>query len=163
MISSSHYSPASTLLPQQQSSLTSASNVSPHVIQPTVLAMCQAIIPTTTSSSSNNNNDWFLKLIGQSQPVIIAPFPRPQTSPNSSRRAVRIQIINKHDDIILPAPALLPMTPSPSSIAIDDTTPTLMDYLTNTSMFNIPNNQQVLAPVIDDTNGMLCFTKFRLN
>jgi hypothetical protein len=149
-----HSSSLFTLISQQQQ-VASTSNATPHPIQPTVLAMCQAIIPTT-SASSNNNNEWFLKLIGQSQPVIVAPPPRTQTSPITSRRAIRIQIINKHDDIPLPAPALLPMTPSPSSIAIDDTTPTLLDYLTNTShQFNIPNNQQVLAPVIDDTNGML--------
>ncbi len=164
MNSSSHYS--SSLFSQQQkqkqqlSSSTSVSNATPHQIQPTVLVMCQAITPRTSSSlASNNNNDWFLKLIGQPQSVIVVPLPRTQTSPISSRRAVRIQIINKHDDIILPPPSLLPMTPSPlssSSMPIDETTPTLVDYLTNTcNIFNIPTNQQGLAPVIDDRTGML--------
>jgi hypothetical protein len=144
---------------QQQQPSSSISNATPHPIQPTVLAMCQAIIPTTSSSlTSDNNNDWFSKLIGQPQPVIVAPLPRTQTSPVSSRRAVRIQIINKHDDITLPPPSLLPMTPSPlssSSIAIDESTPSLVDYLTNTcTIFNIPTNQQALAPVIDDITGM---------
>jgi hypothetical protein len=164
MNSSSHYSSSLFSQPQQQqpsSSSTSVSNATPHQIQPTVLAMCQAITPTASSSltSNNNHNDWFLKLIGQPQSVIVAPLPRTQTSPVSSRRAVRIQIINKHDDIILPPPSLLPMTPSPlssSSMPIDETTPTLVDYLTNTcNIFNIPTNQQGLAPVIDDRTGML--------
>lgn len=118
--------------------------------------MCQAIIP-----SSENNHDWFYQLTGQPQSVILAPIPPPpqriQTSPISSRRAVRIQIINKHDDIALPPPTLLPMTPPPppsSSILIDDSTPTLVDY---TNLFHIPTNpnHQVLAPIIDDQNGLL--------
>jgi len=170
MFSLSHYSPSSSLFspPQQQqqqqqqkSSSSSISNATPHPIQPTVLAMCQAMIPTgsSTLSSNNNNNNWFLKLIGQPQPVIVAPPPRTQTSPVSSRRAVRIQIINKHDDIALPPPSLLPMTPSSlssSSMAIDESTPTLADYLTNTcTIFNIPTNQQGLAPVMDDITGRL--------
>jgi hypothetical protein len=116
--------------------------------------MCQAIIP----SSSENNNDWFFQLTGQPQSVIVAPSPRNQTSPISSRRAVRIQIINKHDDIALPPPTLLPMTPPPpsSSLVMNESTPTLVDYLVNTcNIFHIPtsNNQQVLAPVIDDQSG----------
>jgi len=118
--------------------------------------MCQAIIP----SSSENNNDWFFQLTGQPQSVIVAPCPRTQTSPISSRRAVRIQIINKHDDIALPPPTLLPMTPPPppssSSFIVDESTPTLVDYLVNScNIFNIPtiNNHQVLAPVMDDPNG----------
>jgi hypothetical protein len=152
-------SSSSFLFSQQQPSSSSTANATPHPIQPTVLAMCHAIIPTSSSSSTaNNNNDWFLKLIHQPQPVIVAPHPRTQTSPISSRRAVRIQIINKHDDIPLPAPSLLLMTPSPlSSISfpVDESTPTLVDYLTNTcTIFNIPNNQQGLAPVLDDITGI---------
>jgi hypothetical protein len=142
-----------------QSSLSPTSNAIPHPVQPNVLAMCQAIIP---SSSSENNNDWFYQLTGQPQSVIIAPIPRTQTSPLSSRRAVRIQIINKHDDIALPPPTLLPMTPPPpsSSLVMDESTPTLVDYLVNTcNIFHIPtsNTQQVLAPVIDDQNGRFIF------
>jgi hypothetical protein len=138
-----------------QLSLSPISNATPHPIQSNVLAMCQAIIP---SSSSENNNDWFYQLTGQPQSVILAPIPRTQTSPLSSRRAVRIQIINKHDDIALPPPTLLPMTPPPptSSRVINESTPTLVDYLVNTcNIFHIPTstNQQVLAPVIDDQNG----------
>lgn len=147
---------SSSLFSQQQASSSSMSNATTHPIQPTVLAMCQAIIPTTLS---DNNNDWFLKLIGQPQPVIVAPQPRTQTSPISSRRAVRIQIINKHDDIILPPPSLLPMTPSPlssSSIPIDESTPTLVDYLTNTgTLFHMPINHQESTSILDDIIGML--------
>jgi hypothetical protein len=164
MISSPHCSSSPSLF-TQQSSLLPASNATPHPIQPTVLAMCQAIIPTTSFGDNHNNSEWFLKLISQPQPVIVAPLPRSQTSPISSRRAVRIQIINKHDDIALPPPTLLPMTPPPllplSSVAIDDSTPTLVDYLANScAMFNIPtynNNHQGLASVIDDSIGMLYF------
>lgn len=152
---------SSSLFPQPQQATSSVSNATPHQIQPTVLAMCQAITTMSSSLSSNNNNnnnDWFLKLISQPQSVIIAPTPRIQTSPISSRRAVRIQIINKHDDINLPAPSLLPMTPSPlssSSMPIDDSTPTLVDYLTNNdNIFNISNNQQTLIPILDDITGM---------
>ncbi|CAF0855285.1 unnamed protein product [Adineta steineri] len=130
------------------------SNATPHPIQSNVLAMCQAMIP---SSPLENNNDWFSQLTGQPQSVIVAPIPRNQTSPISSRRAVRIQIINKHDDIVLPPPTLLPMTPPPpsSSHIMEDSTPTLVDYLANNcNIFNIPtnNNPQVLAPVMDDAN-----------
>lgn len=138
----------------------SMSNATPHPVQSNVLAMCQAIIPTnhTTSSSATNdettlgpmasdtNNDWFFQLTGQPQSVIVAPTPRTQTSPNSSRRAVRIQIINKHDDIVLPPPTLLPMTPPPpssSSLVFDDSTPTLVEYLVNScNMFHLTNNSQ---------------------
>ena len=141
-----------------QLSLSPLSNATPHPVQSNVLAMCQAIIPS--SSSSENNHDWFFQLTGQPQSVIVAPIPRTQTSPISSRRAVRIQIINKHDDIVLPPPTLLPMTPPPlpssSSLIIDESTPTLVDYFVNScNMFHIPttNNQQVLAPVMDDPNG----------
>jgi hypothetical protein len=109
-------------------------------------------------SSSENNNDWFGQLTDHPQSVILAPIPRTQTSPISSRRAVRIQIINKHDDIAVPPPTLLPMTPPPpsSSLVINQSTPTLADYFVNNcNMFYIPtsNNQQVLAPVTDDSNG----------
>jgi hypothetical protein len=164
MISSSLFSQQQ----QQQSTSSAVSNATPHPIQPTVLAMCQAIIPPTSSSlSSEHNNDWFLKLIGQPQPVIVAPPPRTQTSPISSRRAVRIQIINKHDDITLPPTSLLPIIPSPlssSSVAIDESTPTLVDYLTNNcTIFNIPNDQQGLAPIIEDITGMFCFSCFKSN
>jgi hypothetical protein len=149
MISSSFFS-------QQSTASLSVSNATPHPIQPTVLAMCQAVIPPT-NSSSENNNDWFLKLIGQPQPVIVAPPPRAQSSPISSRRAVRIQIINKHDDISLPPPSLLPIIPSPlssSSVTIDESTPTLADYLANNgTIFNIPNDHQGLAPIIEDITG----------
>ncbi|CAF0882268.1 unnamed protein product [Adineta ricciae] len=138
-------------------SLSPVSNAAPHPIQSNVLAMCQAIIP---SSASQNGNDWFYQLTGQPQSVIVAPVPRAQTSPLSSRRPVRIQIINKHDDIVLPPSTLLPMTPPPpassSSLIMDESTPTLVDYLVNScNIFNIPtnNNQQVLAPVIDDATG----------
>jgi hypothetical protein len=134
-----------------QSSFSPISNITPHPVQSNVLAMCQAIIP-----SSENTNDWFYQLTGQPQSVIVAPIPRIQTSPISSRRAVRIQIINKHDDIALPPPTLLPMTPPPpplSSLIIEESTSTLVDYFVNN--FHIPtsNNQQVLAPVIDDQTG----------
>jgi hypothetical protein len=135
--------------------LSPMSNAAPHSVQSNVLAMCQAIIP---SSSSENNNDWFFHLTGQPQSVIVAPIPRTQTSPISSRRAVRIQIINKHDDIAVPPPTLLPMTPPPpsSSLVINQSTPTLVDYFVNScNMFSIPtsNNQQVLTAVMDDPNG----------
>lgn len=131
-------------------------NATPHPVQSNVLAMCQAIIPP-----SDNPQDWFYQLTGQPQSVIIAPIPRIQTSPMSSRRAVRIQIINKHDDIVLPPPTLLPMTPPPPPLSsaiqvIDESTPTMTDYYPN--LFHIPTNhhhhhQQVLAPVIDDQTG----------
>jgi hypothetical protein len=124
--------------------------------------MCQAILPF----SSENNNDWFYQLTGQTQSVIIAPIPRTQTSPMSSRRAVRIQIINKHDDIALPPPTLLPMTPPPpsSSLVMNQSTPTLVDYLVDScNMFQIPisNHQQVLAPVLDDQNGKSILSIFQ--
>ena len=164
MISSSLFSQQ-----QQQQSTSSTFNVTPHAIQPTVLAMCQAMIPTA-SLSTEHNNDWFFKLMSQPQSVIVAAPPQTQTfstssssaaaaalASASSRRAVRIQIINKHDDILLPPPSLLPMTPSSfssSSIAIDESTPTLVDYLTNTStIFNIPNDQPDLTPLLDDITG----------
>jgi hypothetical protein len=143
------------MIPSPQS-LSPNSNAAPHPVQSNVLAMCQAIIPT-------DNNDWFYQITEQPQSVIVAPNPRTQTSPLSSRRAVRIQIINKHDDIVLPPPTLLPMTPPPpsSSVTIDDSTPTLVDYLASScSMFNIPTthyNQQVLAPVMDDPTGKRSF------
>ncbi len=135
-----------------QSSYSPISNATPHPVQSNVLAMCQAIIP-----SSENNNDWFYKVTGQPQSVIIAPIPRTQTSPMSSRRAVRIQIINKHDDIALPPPTLLSMTPPPplSSLVIEEPTSTLVDYFVNNFHIPISNNQQVLAPVIDDQNGRI--------
>jgi hypothetical protein len=135
-----------------QSSFSSTSNATPHSVQSNVLAMCQAII---SISSSENNNDWFYRLTGQPQSVILAPISRTQTSPLSSRRAVRIQIINKHDDIVLPPPTLLPMTPPPpsSSLIIDESTPTFVDYFVNScNIFHIPtsNNYQ---PVLDEQNG----------
>ena len=127
----------------------SASTATPHPIQSAVLAMCQAIIPPS-SSFSEDSYDWFLRLTGQAQPVIVAPLPRSQTSPVSSRRAVRIQIINKHDDIALPPATSLPMTPPPlssslstsaSSIIVDESTPTLSDYLTDDgAMFSLPTD-----------------------
>lgn len=134
-------------------------NATPHPVQSNVLAMCQAIIPP-----SENPQDWFYQLTGQPQSVIIAPIPRIQTSPISSRRAVRIQIINKHDDIVLPPPTLLPMTPPPPSLpsstqVIEESTPTMGDYyLNHSNLFHIPtshhhHHQQVLAPVIDDQTG----------
>jgi len=134
-----------------QSSFSPNSNATPHPVQSNVLAMCQAIIP-----SSEHTNDWFYQLTGQPQSVIVAPIPRIQTSPVSSRRAVRIQIINKHDDIALPPPTLLPMTPPPpplSSLVIEESTPTLVDYFVNNFHIHTSNNHQVLAPVIDDQNG----------
>lgn len=147
---------------QQQEPIVYTTDVTPHPIQPTVLAMCQAIVPSgpisTSSSLPNDYNDWFNKLLSEPQSVILTPPSRVQTSPTASRRAVRIQIINKHDDIALSAPPLLPMTPSPlstSSIVFDETTPTLADYLCQGgSTFNIPSNQNELAPVIDDTMGI---------
>jgi len=155
--SNSYSSQSSSLSPPPSLS----SQITPHPIQSNVLAMCQAIIPST-----ENNHDWFYQLTGQPQSVILAPIPpqsqRTQTSPVSSRRAVRIQIINKHDDIPLPPPTLLPMTPplpSSSSVLVDDSTPTLVDY---TNIFHIPtnpNHHQVLAPVLDDQNG-LCLKFF---
>ncbi|CAF1219492.1 unnamed protein product [Adineta steineri] len=162
MNSSSYYSSFSPLFAneqqqqqQQQSSSSSMSTVTPHSIQPTVLHMCQAMIPT--SSSSDTNNEWFLKLISQPQSVIVAPHPRTQTSSTASRRAVRIQIINKHDDITLPPPTLLSMTPSPlssSSVTMDETTSTLVDYLTNNCpMFNIPHNQHEQISTMDTMTG----------
>ncbi|CAF3573035.1 unnamed protein product [Rotaria sp. Silwood1] len=149
---------------QQQQPLSSTSDAAPHNVAPTVQAICQVIISSSSSLSSDNNNDWLSKLIGQPQTVIVAPpsplLPHIQTSPILSRRPVRIQIINKHDDIVVPPPPLLPMTPSPlsssssSSITLDESTSTLIDYLSNTSnMFNIPNNQPELVPVLDDTIG----------
>lgn len=139
-------------------------SATPHPIQSNVLAMCQAIIPP-----SDNPHDWFYQLTGQPQSVIIAPLPRIQTSPMSSRRAVRIQIINKHDDIVLPPPTLLPMTPPPpppqttTTRIMDESTPTMADYyVNNCNMFHIPttnhhhhhhHHHQVLAPVIDDQTG----------
>ncbi|CAF1682503.1 unnamed protein product, partial [Adineta ricciae] len=155
-LSTMNSSSLSPFLPQQTSSSSLMSNITPHSIQPTVLTMCQAMIPSESTDNSSNN-EWFFKLLSQPQSVIIAPPSRTQTSPVTSRRAVRIQIINKHDDITLPPPTLLPMTPSPlssSSVTLDDTTSTLVDYLTNTCpMFNISNNQQDLVPAIDDITG----------
>lgn len=151
MISSSLFSQ------QQMQEQSSMSNATPHSIQPAVLAMCQAMYPTT---SMDSNNDWFFKLISQPQSVIVAALPQTQPLPSSSsssRRAVRIQIINKHDDILLPPASLLPMTPSSfssSSITIDESTPTLVDYLTNTSTgFHIPHDQSELTPIIDPIAG----------
>ncbi|UJR20591.1 hypothetical protein I4U23_023716 [Adineta vaga] len=152
----SSVAPSPTSCTSSSSSLSPISSAAPHPVQSNVLAMCQAIIP----SSSEDDNDWFYQLTGQPQSVIVAPVPRTQTSPLSSRRAVRIQIINKHDDIALPPPpALLSMTPPPpgstSSLVMEDSTPTLVDYIVNNcNILNIPNNnyQQVLAPVMDDTN-----------
>ncbi|CAF1293090.1 unnamed protein product [Rotaria sordida] len=155
----------STIIPSSNSysfqpSLSTSSNATPHPVQSNVLTMCQTII-STSSSSSENNNDWFNQLTAQPQTVIVAPFSRTQTSPISSRRAVRIQIINKHDDIALPPPTLLPMTPPPlissssSSFVINGSTSTLVDYLgDHCNIFNIPtsNNQQVLASDMNDSN-----------
>lgn len=160
MFSSSFFSES-----QQQQQTTAASSactssISSHSIQPAVLAMCQALIPTTSSSSSSDvNNEWFYKLINQPQSVIVAPLPRLQTSTISSRRAVRIQIINKHDEITLPPPSLLSMTPSPlsstsSSMPIDDSTPTLVEYLTNNSTnFTMQSTQQGFSSIIDEIVG----------
>ncbi|CAF2589316.1 unnamed protein product [Rotaria sp. Silwood2] len=164
MNSSSHYSTSSSLFfqqqqqqQQQQQTSSFTSDATPYIVQSTVLAMCQAIAPSSSSLSSDNNNDWFSKLIDQRQSVIVVRPSQMQTSPILSRRAVRIQIINKHDDIAIPPPPLLPMTPSPlssSSTVLDESTSTLIDYLSNTSnMFNIPNNQPDLMPVIDDIIG----------
>ena len=171
MLSSPHCTPYSS----QSSSLATSSNVNPHPVQSSVLAMCQAIIPSSSpSSSADTTDDWFLHLTEQAQSVILAPSPRTQASPVSSRRAVRIQIINKHDDIALPPPTLLPMTPPPlsssSSLVSDESTPTLIEYLVNScNIFNIPthnNNQhhhhyhhqqqqqqQALASGMDDPTG----------
>ena len=136
--------------------------ITPHSIQSNVLAMCQAIIPATEAGNDEHQHDWFFQLTGQPQSVIVAPIPRTQTSPNSSRRAVRIQIINKHDDIALPPPTLLPMTPPPpsTSLVFDESTPTLVEYLVNScNMFHISNHhhhhhhQPILTHSIDDPTG----------
>ena len=174
MLSSPHCTSFSS-----QSSLATISNVNPHPVQSNVLAMCQAIIPSSLpSSSADTADDWFLQLTEQAQSVIVAPSPRTQASPVSSRRAVRIQIINKHDDIALPPPTLLPMTPPPlsssSSLVSDESTPTLIEYLVNScNIFNIPTHsnhhhhhhhhhqqqqqqqqqQQALASEMDDPTG----------
>ncbi|CAF3478360.1 unnamed protein product [Rotaria sp. Silwood1] len=139
-----------------QASLSPIPSLTPHPVQSNVLTMCQAIIST---SLSENNNEWFSQLTAQPQTVIVTPISRTQTSPISSRRAVRIQIINKHDDIALPSPTLLPMTPpaptSSSSFVINESTPTLVDYLVdNCNIFNIPtsNHQQVLTSDMNDSN-----------
>ncbi|CAF3172298.1 unnamed protein product [Rotaria socialis] len=166
MNSSSPLSSSDFMQEQQQIlSLASTSDATPHFVQSSVLAMCQAIAPPGSSSSwlslsLDANSSWFSKLIDQPQPVIVTPPPRTHTSPMSSRRAVRIQIINKHDDIAVTSPTLLPMTPSPlsssssSSIVFDESSPTLIDYLSNTnSMFNIPGNQHELIPLIDETTA----------
>lgn len=186
MLSSSFFSQQTQQQQQQQTTSSSSStlNATPHTIQPAVLAMCQAMIPTASSSTEHNNNDWFFKLMSKPQSVILAALPQTQTlsssssssaassssstsSSSSSRRAVRIQIINKHDDILLPPPSLLPMTPSSfssSSIAIDESTPTLVDYLTNTStVFNIPNDQPELIPLLDDITGKSSFIQENLS
>ncbi|CAF3990644.1 unnamed protein product [Rotaria sp. Silwood2] len=162
MVPSSLHSTSSTSYSFQQP-LSPISNVTPHPVQSNVLTMCQAII---SRSSSENNDNWFSQLTAEPQTVIVAPISRTQTSPISSRRAVRIQIINKHDDIALPTPALLPMTPPPppptsssssssSSFIINELTPTLVDYFVdNCNIFNIPtsNNQQVLVSDMNDSN-----------
>lgn len=146
------------------------SHITPHPVQANVLAMCQSII-STVSYENDNTNNWFGQMIGQPQTVIITPMSRTQTSPLPSRRAVRIQIINKHDDIALPPPTLLPMTPPPPppppssssspsiSFFINESVPTLADYLADHgNAFNIPvsNNHQIItSSSTNDSNGKL--------
>ena len=162
----------STMIPSPSCTSSSSSSqlspmppITPHSIQSNVLAMCQAIIPGAEAGSSTSadeyQHDWFFQFTGQPQSVIVAPIPRTQTSPNSSRRAVRIQIINKHDDIALPPPTLLPMTPPPpsTSLVIDESTPTLVEYLVNScNMFHISNHHQhqhqpILTHAIEEPTG----------
>ena len=143
---------------QATSSSSPMSTATPHPIQSSVLAMCHAMVPST----SNPNDDWFGKLTEQPQPVIVAPFPRSQPSPPSSRRAVRIQIINKHDDIAVSASTALPMTPSPQAssrlssfpVDVDESTPTLADYLAcSNHLFHPMDDQQGLATVMETSMG----------
>ena len=157
--SSSSSSSSHSHCSQTTASSSSMSTATPHPVQSSVLAMCFAIVPST----SNPNDDWFGKLTEQPLPVIVAPYPRSQASPQSSRRAVRIQIINKHDDIAVSAPSSLPMTPSPQAsyrhssfpIDVDESTPTLADYLAcGNSLFHPQDHQQQgLAPVMDTSMG----------
>ncbi|CAM2728808.1 unnamed protein product [Rotaria socialis] len=160
-ISSTHHFASSTSY-SSQPSLPPISNVTPHPIQSNVLLMCQSVI---SLSPFDNNNDWFGQMIEQPQTVIVTPTFRTQTSPIPSRRAVRIQIINKHDDIALPSPTLLSMTPPPpppppssslslSSFFITESAPRLVDYLVdNDNIFSIPtsNSQQIVTNNMDDS------------
>ncbi|CAF2170402.1 unnamed protein product [Rotaria magnacalcarata] len=155
-ISPIHHCTSSTSY-SSQPSLPPISNVTPHPIQSNVLLMCQSII---SLSPFDNNNDWFGQMIAQPQTVIVTPIFRTQTSPIPSRRAVRIQIINKHDDIALPSPTLLSMTPPPpsslSSFFITESAPRLVDYLVdNDNIFSIPtsNSQQIVTNNMDDSIG----------
>lgn len=142
-------------------SLQPLTNISPHSVQSNVLTMCETII----DSGSENNNDWFSEMTRQPQTVIMTPISRTLTSQTSSRRAVRIQIINKHDDIALPATSsLLPLTPPPpsstSSFVINESTIKFVDYLeANSRMFSIPtnNSEQMLTSNMKGSNGKALF------
>lgn len=163
---SSLHSLSPMILSQEQQEMLipcSTAEITPHLVQSSVLSMCQAIIPTESSSfSREENNDWLSKLLDQPQSVIITPrLPQTQTSPNSSRRTVRIQIINKHDDISLLSSTMLPMIPSPvssSSIVLNESSSSFVDSVTssNTS-FHTFDNQHELVPLINETTGMFLF------
>jgi len=135
--------------------------------------MCHAVI----SSTSNDTFDWFSKLTEQPQPVMLVPTVHCQTSPStssSSRRAVRIQIINKRDEIphpFIPVTSALPMTPSPQSqtsnlpsTMIDESTPTLVEYLNaNDFIYNVSDPQQGLNSMMDTSMGYETFHETSAN
>ena len=164
MIASPNSSSSSSQYPPQTSTSSPISNATPHPIQSTVLNMCHAII-SETPSTSDLIHGWFGKLTKQPQSVILAPVPRSQTSPSTSRRAIRIQIINKHDEINRAPTSILPMTPSPAATAayassfssmVHGSTTSLNDYLIgNQNTFHDADSQQALAMVMDNCMGML--------
>lgn len=163
------------MLPSAMStaSPSSFSAATPLPIQSSVLAMCHAVI----SSTSNDTFDWFSKLTEQPQPVMLVPTVHCQTSPStssSSRRAVRIQIINKRDEIphpFIPVTSALPMTPSPQSqtsnlpsTMIDESTPTLVEYLNaNDFIYNVSDPQQGLNSMMDTSMGYETFHETSAN
>ena len=154
---------STSLLQQQDLSLTTY-NATPHLVTPTVLTMCEAIM--SSSSSFYNEDNWFSKVAGQPQTVIITPSLAP-ISFAASHRAVRIQVINKHDDITPPPPppittttTLHPTPLSSTSVATDESTSALIHYLTDADpMPYIFSTQQDSTFAMNDTDSM----RFLLN
>ena len=145
---------------------TVSSVATPLPIQSSVLAMCHAVI--SSGSTANDTFDWFSKLTEQTQPVMLVPSQTSPPSSSSSRRAVRIQIISKRDEMpqpFLPTGSSLPMTPSPQSQSstfppsmIDESTPTLVQFLsTSDFVCHVPDPQQGLSTLMDTSMGYETF------
>ena len=129
-------------------SLSSIANATPLSVQSNVLTKCQTIISTV-----ENNHDWFVRLNEQPQSVIVAPNSQIHTSSISSRRDVRIQVMNKHYDITVFQPT---SPPSSSPFLMDESTPILNDYvLDDYDIFHIPtrNNKKIMKSVTNDPNS----------